>query len=437
MSKIICDICGTSYPDTAAACPICGFPRKDAPAQAEENVAADFGTVAAAETVVSRQKGGRFSDKNVKRRNQAESDPQPRRRKEPVEPEDQGNNNGLKIAVIVLALAVVAVGIYIALRFFWGKDAYNKPNDSIKNTVQTDPAQTTQPTETGTPCAGITVSDATVEFKEPGKAWKLSIQVAPEDTTDELILASSDENVVTVSPEGRLTSVGPGTATVTITCGSVTKECQVICSFQEETEPEETTDPSEETTEPTEETTKPTEETKPEAKGFKLDRNDVTLFSKGESFTFGVTNDGTYLSTAQVSWSTGDASIATVTNGKVTATGSGTTTITATYNGTTEKCIVRCRFSDETEPTTKPTEETKPSDTNWAISHSDVTISVGESFSLRVTNDAGESANVSWSAANSGIVSISGNSVTGASSGMTNVSGTVDGKTFTCIVRVR
>ena len=27
MNKIICDICGTSYPDTADSCPICGFNR--------------------------------------------------------------------------------------------------------------------------------------------------------------------------------------------------------------------------------------------------------------------------------------------------------------------------------------------------------------------------------------------------------------------------
>ena len=27
MSKIICDVCGTSYPETAAACPICGCAR--------------------------------------------------------------------------------------------------------------------------------------------------------------------------------------------------------------------------------------------------------------------------------------------------------------------------------------------------------------------------------------------------------------------------
>lgn len=28
MNKVICDICGTSYPDTAEQCPICGYSRE-------------------------------------------------------------------------------------------------------------------------------------------------------------------------------------------------------------------------------------------------------------------------------------------------------------------------------------------------------------------------------------------------------------------------
>ena len=30
MNKIICDICGTSYPDTAESCPVCGCSRDSA-----------------------------------------------------------------------------------------------------------------------------------------------------------------------------------------------------------------------------------------------------------------------------------------------------------------------------------------------------------------------------------------------------------------------
>ena len=36
MSKIICDICGTSYPDTADCCPICGCSRENAGSLAED-----------------------------------------------------------------------------------------------------------------------------------------------------------------------------------------------------------------------------------------------------------------------------------------------------------------------------------------------------------------------------------------------------------------
>ena len=36
MSKIICDVCGTRYPDTAEQCPICGHIRNGAGKVAED-----------------------------------------------------------------------------------------------------------------------------------------------------------------------------------------------------------------------------------------------------------------------------------------------------------------------------------------------------------------------------------------------------------------
>ena len=436
MSKIICDICGTSYPDHANACPICGYPRKDSEkAAAEETTAAAAATTAAAASASSRSKGGRFSNKNVKKRNQpetpAETRRERRRRDEEPEPEEKGGNRGLVIAVVILAIAVLLVGAYIGWRFWDGKDAYDNPSAPIIGTnpsTETTEPETTVPADTGVPCAGMTVSDTSVEFLGAGRGWKLSISTTPENTTDELTFTSSDESVVTVTSDGRLTSVGPGSATITITCGTVTKECQVFCNFEEETEPSETTQP-EETTEP-EETTKPTENN---TEGFKLDRSDVTLFSAGETFTFGVTNNGTYLNPANVEWSSEDTSIATVEGGKVTAVAEGKTTIVATYNGTKQECIIRCRFDND--ETTETTEKTY-TDSNWKISNTDVTLILGETFTLKVTNDAGETADVSWSSSNAGVVSISGNSVTAKVVGYTEVSATVDGETFTCIVRV-
>ena len=59
MNKIICDICGTSYPETADQCPICGT-AKDVSAESllEEEVV----------TATERPKGGRFAAGNGRKR---------------------------------------------------------------------------------------------------------------------------------------------------------------------------------------------------------------------------------------------------------------------------------------------------------------------------------------------------------------------------------
>lgn len=444
MSKVICDICGTVYPDNANVCPICGYPRKDSEKAVEEEAAAAGTAATAAGSAPAKAKGGRFSNKNVKKRNQSPAEGgrrRERRRAEEEEPEEK-SNRGLVIAVIVLAVAVLLVGVYIGWRFFDGADAYDNPSAPVIGTNPSEDSADTQPSdtvpeETGIPCVGMTISDASVEFQGAGRGWKLSVMTNPEDTTEELTFRSSDESVVTVSSDGRLTSVGPGTATITITCGQVTRECQVICSFEAETEPEETTEPvettdPEETTEP-EETTKPTENN---TDGFELDRSDVTLFAAGETFTFGITFNGQPLSPAKVEWKTKDSSVATVENGKVTAVGPGKTTIVATYNGQERECIIRCRFEETTE-TTEPTQK-EYADSNWKLSDADgdATLIIGESFTLKLTNDAGETADVTWSSSNAGVVSIDGNVITGKIAGYTEVTATIDGKTFTCIVRV-
>ena len=73
----------------------------------------------------------------------------------------------------------------------------------------------------------------------------------------------------------------------------------------------------------------------------------------------------------------------------------------------------------------------------WSISHTDVTIKVGESFYLKVKNEEGETADVDWSASKSGYVTISGNKITGKKAGTVTVSCKFEGKTYSCIVRVK
>jgi hypothetical protein len=66
MNKVICDICGTSYPDTATNCPICGFERDQMLSVLDEDI---FLAEESVEEAPAAVKGGRFSHSNVRKRN--------------------------------------------------------------------------------------------------------------------------------------------------------------------------------------------------------------------------------------------------------------------------------------------------------------------------------------------------------------------------------
>ncbi|MBR3935213.1 MAG: Ig-like domain-containing protein, partial [Oscillospiraceae bacterium] len=61
----------------------------------------------------------------------------------------------------------------------------------------------------------------------------LTATVEPADTTDSVVFTSSDENVATVTKGGNVVSVKPGTATITATAGSVSAECVVAVTPEE------------------------------------------------------------------------------------------------------------------------------------------------------------------------------------------------------------
>ena len=61
MNKIICNVCGTSYPENATQCPICGYVQTAETALTNDNTTSTYTYV----------KGGRFSKANVKKRNQS------------------------------------------------------------------------------------------------------------------------------------------------------------------------------------------------------------------------------------------------------------------------------------------------------------------------------------------------------------------------------
>ena len=385
MNRIICDICGSEYPENAERCPICSYAR-----QGTEKIA-----VSSAEAVRTKVKGGRFSHKNVKKRLRAQ---------EKAAAGEENSNRGLWITVVLLLVAIALVTGYIVMRFLGGQGAFTGA-EPAQSTAPAVSAPETQPP--AVPCESLSVEETVLELDAPGAQKQLSVKALPGDTTDAVLYASADPSVATVSDTGLVTAVGSGQTTLTVSCGTVVETVTVVCRF-----PEETTVPVQPT-----ETTAP----RPIPEELTLDVEDASLFAPGEAFTLSAEFSGLPISGSKVTWSTSDAGIATVENGVVTAVGKGTATITAEYKGKKAQCIVRCRFEDD----------------SWMASATDVTLSVGESFPLTVTNNSGETADVSWSADTEGIVSVSGRAVTALAPGTVTLTASVDGVSLTCIVRVK
>ena len=114
MNKIICDVCGTDYPETAAQCPICGCASAGAQTSAG-NEAADTDERATHAPV----RGGRYSKANVRKRLKASQIPyvpMPESEPEP-EYEDDEEQEEEQISAffhnLLLGFCVVACGRFI------------------------------------------------------------------------------------------------------------------------------------------------------------------------------------------------------------------------------------------------------------------------------------------------------------------------------------
>lgn len=322
MSKIICDICGTSYPETAKQCPICGCVRPGDVQRVTNEIKSD-GNVSTGYTYV---KGGRFSKSNVKKRSKSNNSAPAVSKTTPPKDKNDGEektNRGLVITAVVLLLAIIGVVIYIAVRFF---GPISTPKDTEGSTANT------QQNIVDLTCKEITLDIESMVLGEVGEARLLYVTVSPQNTTDKVTFRSEDDTVATVSDAGKITAVAEGTTKIIVTCGDVSKECTVTCQFNEPT-----------ASDPTVETTLPEESTKP-AETIRLNRKDITFSSKGSSW---VLYSGTVAKNL-ITWSSDDETVAIFTDGKVVAVGPGMTNVHAEFDGQKVSCIIRCSFQDGT-----------------------------------------------------------------------------------------
>lgn len=350
MSKIICDICGTTYPDSADSCPICGCSR-DA---ASEFLGEDFLSEELNET--GRGKGGRYTTKKKKEifdfdevnapayDEPVEEEENPYDDEEEAEYEEsRGHNVFVVILLTVLIAALLIAAGFIFVRYFLPN---MKGDDDIvpETTAFVEETRAVETTQLRIPCEMLSLSSGTAELTKEGQFFLIHVQAFPEDTTDRIVYSSADEQIATVTEDGKITAISEGETVIYITCGNVQNNCPVVVAFEEETLP-----PTEAPTEPAITETAPViEETVPTTEA--PAKSDVTLKLKQTDIRLGVYYEyqlllDCELEQNQVEWKSEHPHIATVDeNGVVKAVKDGTTSIIVKYGDQEVSCIVRCIY---------------------------------------------------------------------------------------------
>ncbi len=417
MSKVICDVCGTTYPETASACPICGCAKNTT-----EQTAADIAEQSETGASYTYVKGGRFSKSNVRKRNKgtvkasSKAGREVQRAPEP-KPEQDRASKGLIAVVLILMLAIVAVLVYIGLRFFGPQDQVDPSDNTTVSTDATDPSDSTEPSGPVTvPCTGIKLSNSTIELSAEGSAWLLSAEVLPENTTDKLVFTSADETVATVTDKGNIEAVGGGETVITVTCGSQTAQCKIVCTFGDPVKPTDPTEPSVDI---------------PADFKLTLRKDDITI-SERYPDPVSLFRDTDSVKASDITWSVDDPKVASVDEkGVVSAVGKGNTTVHAKLGDQTASCKVNVSFQPEV-----------PSEDTYKISHKDVTLEVGKTFRLTLSTAEGANVEAQWTASEEGYVEIDGKNIKAVKSTWEltgrsiTVSATVDEVTYSCIVRI-
>ncbi len=304
MSKIICEVCGTSFPDSASQCPICGYVSTAATENGlTEN---DEAMVGAGYTYI---KGGRFSKSNVRKRAKAApvEDIDEYGPSEDYEPEQKKSNTPLVVIAIILLIAIAAVALFITLRFFGPWAEQKDDGVAVENSTTTE-----QTTDDGLiECTKLEVSEYEIEIPEDG-SYELKVIKEPADTTDEVTYTSQDPAIATVDEYGKITPVSTGTTTIVVTCGTQQIEINVSCQVKEEIP-------------------------------FILDQMELKLEYLDQDW---ILYSGE-IPVADIEFSSDDEAVATFVEGVVYAKGEGETTVYAKYEDQTVSCKVICVFKEE------------------------------------------------------------------------------------------
>ena len=234
----------------------------------------------------------------------------------------------------------------------------------------------------------ITLSSTSMTLIESEKSL-LTAKIKPSNASSkEVIWTSSDTSVVSVK-DGKITALKEGKALITAkTINGKTAVCEI--TVKKEVLPSEIT----------------------------LSNGNITLV-QGEKATITAQIKPSNATSKEITWTSSDTSIASVTDGKISALKAGTTLITArTKNGKIANCIVTVL---------KPT---------LTLNTTSVSIEEGKEVTLKATVSPSNS-KVTWKSSNTSVATVTEGKVVGKKEGTAIITATSNGLTAECTVTVR
>ena len=160
-----------------------------------------------------------------------------------------------------------------------------------------------------------------------------------------------------------------------------------------------------------------------------LSKSSATL-TEGESLSLTATVNPSNATNKNVSWKSSNTSVATVSNGKVTAVKAGSATITVTTEDGSKTATCSITVNAKVYPVT-----------SVSLSKSSATLTEGEFLTLTATINPSNATNknVSWKSSNTSVAIVSNGEVTALKAGSAIITVTTEdgGKTATCTVTVK
>jgi uncharacterized protein YjdB len=241
------------------------------------------------------------------------------------------------------------------------------------------------------PITSVSLDRTSIELTEGGSTT-LVATVKPDDATDKKVTwSSSNTSIATVDQNGKVTALAGGSATITAKAGEKYATCSVTVSVP--------------------------------VTSVTLNISSLAL-NKGQSETLIATVKPDDATDKKVIWSSSNASVATVDqNGKVTAVGGGSATITAKSGNKQATCTVTV-----TVPVSSVT-----------LNKTSLSLTKGQSETLTATvkPDDATDKKVTWSSSNTSVVTVDQNGkVTAVAGGSATITAKADDKQATCTITV-